>query len=94
MLASAGMLIPEDAIPWIFQAEDKRERYRGWEISTLIHRHVGLERKTRAREKWCDVSAKRKGVEKKSQYQRDASLELTDHRQKRGEMLNPQSRLK
>ena len=74
MLASAGMLIPEDAIPWIFQAEDKRERYRGWEISTLIHRHVGLERKTRAREKWCDVSAKRKGVEKKASIRETPAL--------------------
>lgn len=56
MLASAGMLIPEGAISWEFQAEDNTEKRvpRGFangrrKILTLIHRRVGLERRRRER---------------------------------------------
>ena len=52
MFASAGILIPEGAISWEFQAEDKKdkkEHHRGFangkrKISTSIHRRVGSER--------------------------------------------------
>ena len=59
MFASAGMLIPEGAISWVFQAEEKKEkkeRHGGFangkrKLSTLVHRRVGLERKMRGGEK-------------------------------------------
>ena len=54
MFASVGMLIPEGAISWEFQAEkkkkSKKKKHHGGltnekrNISTLIHRRVGLER--------------------------------------------------
>lgn len=53
MFASAGMLIPEGAISWEFQAEDEQDKkkYHGGftngkrKTLMLIHRRVGLERR-------------------------------------------------